>query len=72
MSGQNTPISTTLSLLSLNAPRVSVEATINSDQPGITGRILYGSKAVCKNTKKGQQNYNSNNTGPSKAISHFS
>jgi uncharacterized ubiquitin-like protein YukD len=35
MSGQNTPISTTLSSRSLNTPRVTVEATINSDQPGI-------------------------------------
>ena len=35
MSGHNTPISTTLSLLSLNTPRVAVEATINSDKSGI-------------------------------------
>lgn len=35
MSGQNTHISTTLSSRSLNTPRVTVEATINSDQPGI-------------------------------------
>jgi uncharacterized ubiquitin-like protein YukD len=35
MSGQNTPISTTLSSRSLNTPRVTVEATINSDHPGI-------------------------------------
>jgi hypothetical protein len=34
MSGQNTPISTSLSF-SLNTPSVSVKLTINSDQPGI-------------------------------------
>ncbi|KAJ8324735.1 hypothetical protein O5D80_006974 [Batrachochytrium dendrobatidis] len=35
MSGHNTPISTAHSFLSLNTPRVSVEATINSDLPGL-------------------------------------
>lgn len=35
MSGQNTPISTSLSLPSLNTPSASVKATIDSDQPGI-------------------------------------
>jgi hypothetical protein len=39
MSGQNTPISTTLSSRSLNTARVSVEATINTDQPGIKRQL---------------------------------
>jgi hypothetical protein len=55
MSGQNTPISTTLSLLSLNTPRVSVEATINSDQPGIKtllGEFFTGAKLFAKIQRK--------------------
>jgi hypothetical protein len=35
MSGQNTPLSKTLSSQSLSTPRVSIEAIINSDKPGI-------------------------------------
>jgi uncharacterized protein YsxB (DUF464 family) len=55
MSGQNTPISTTLSLLSLNTPRVSVEATFNSDQPGIKtllGEFFTGAKLFAKIQRK--------------------
>jgi hypothetical protein len=55
MSGQNTPISTTLSLLSLNTPRVSVEATINSDQPGIKTLLVEfftGAKLFAKIQRK--------------------
>jgi uncharacterized ubiquitin-like protein YukD len=55
MSGQNTPISTTLSLLSLNYPRVSVEATINSEQPGIKTLLVEfftGAKLFAKIQRK--------------------
>ena len=52
MSSQNTPISTTLSLLSLNTPRVSVEATINSDQPGMLVDFFTGAKLFARIKRK--------------------
>ena len=55
MSGQNTPISTTLSLLSLNTPRVSVEIEINSDRRGIKTMLVdffTGAKLFAKIQRK--------------------
>ncbi|OAJ43889.1 hypothetical protein BDEG_27202 [Batrachochytrium dendrobatidis JEL423] len=51
MSGHNTPISTAHSFLSLNTPRVSVEATINSDLPGLKTLLVeyfFGARLFAK------------------------